>query len=76
MAARRVGQRGAEAVGGVMVVRYGFNPLEAIKNVKGKIREIAPGLPVKAVLNWDRVTPPRPGASPAGRASKGSPAQS
>jgi len=38
---------GAEAVGGVVVVRYGYNPLEAIKNVKEKIEEIAPGLPKK-----------------------------
>jgi Cu(I)/Ag(I) efflux system membrane protein CusA/SilA len=38
---------GAEAVGGVVVVRYGYNPLEAIKNVKKKIEEIAPGLPTK-----------------------------
>ncbi len=36
---------GAEAVGGVAVVRYGYNPLEAIKNVKKKIEEISPGLP-------------------------------
>ena len=40
---------GAEAVGGVVVVRYGFNPLEAIKNVKAKIAEIAPGLPEKTL---------------------------
>ena len=38
---------GAEAVGGVAVVRYGYNPLEAIKNVKDKIEEISPGLPKK-----------------------------
>ncbi len=38
---------GAEAVGGVVVVRYGYNPLEAIKNVKEKIEEISPGLPQK-----------------------------
>ncbi len=38
---------GAEAVGGVVVVRYGYNPLEAIKNVKKKIEEISPGLPSK-----------------------------
>jgi Cu(I)/Ag(I) efflux system membrane protein CusA/SilA len=38
---------GAEAVGGVVVVRYGFNPLEAIKNVKEKIEKISPGLPSK-----------------------------
>ncbi|MHC4645493.1 MAG: efflux RND transporter permease subunit [Planctomycetota bacterium] len=38
---------GAEAVGGVAVVRYGYNPLQAIKNVKNKIEEISPGLPRK-----------------------------
>ncbi len=40
---------GAEAVGGVAVVRYGYNPLEAIKNVKAKIEEISPGLPKKTL---------------------------
>ena len=40
---------GAEAVGGVIVVRYGYNPLEAIKNVKKKIEEISPGLPKKTL---------------------------
>ncbi len=40
---------GAEAVGGVVVVRYGYNPLEAIKNVKAKIKEISPGLPRKTL---------------------------
>ena len=40
-------KEGAEAVGGVVVVRYGENPLAAIKHVKEKIREIAPGLPQK-----------------------------
>lgn len=48
---------GAEAVGGVVVVRYGFNPLEAIKNVKAKIAEIAPGLPEKVWIDYTRVTP-------------------
>ena len=48
---------GAEAVGGVVVVRYGFNPLEAIKNVKRKIEEISPGLPARAVIDWKQVTP-------------------
>lgn len=38
---------GAEAVGGVVVVRYGENPLATIKNVKAKIEEISPGLPKK-----------------------------
>ncbi|MCP9236330.1 efflux RND transporter permease subunit [Lewinella sp. JB7] len=36
---------GAEAVGGVVVARYGANPLEVIDNVKSKIAELAPGLP-------------------------------
>ena len=40
---------GAEVVGGVVVVRYGDNPLGAIKNVKQKISEIAPGLPKKVL---------------------------
>ena len=40
---------GAEVVGGVVVVRYGYNPLEAIKNVKAKIEEISPGLPRKTL---------------------------
>lgn len=43
---------GAEAVGGVAVVRYGFNPLAAIKNVKEKIDEISPGLPTKVVVDY------------------------
>lgn len=38
---------GAEAVGGVIVARYGANPLEVIHNVKRKIEEIAPGLPTR-----------------------------
>jgi Cu(I)/Ag(I) efflux system membrane protein CusA/SilA len=47
---------GAEAVGGVVVVRYGFNPLEAINNVKKKIGEVAPGLPTKAIVDYRKVT--------------------
>ena len=42
-------KEGAEAVGGVVVVRYGDNPLAAIKNVKQKIAEISPGLPKKTL---------------------------
>ena len=38
---------GAEAVGGVVVARYGANPMEVINNVKEKIAEITPGLPQK-----------------------------
>jgi len=40
---------GSEAVGGVVVARYGANPLETIDNVKAKIEEIAPGLPSKTL---------------------------
>ena len=42
---------GAEAVGGVVVARYGANPLEVINNVKNKIGEIAPGLPSKTLTD-------------------------
>ncbi len=40
---------GAEVVGGVVVVRYGENPLEVIQRVKAKIAEIAPGLPSRTL---------------------------
>jgi Cu(I)/Ag(I) efflux system membrane protein CusA/SilA len=40
---------GAEAAGGVVVVRYGYNHLQAIKNVKEKIEELTPGLPQKTL---------------------------
>ena len=38
---------GAEAVGAVVVARYGSNPMEVINNVKDKIKEIEAGLPQK-----------------------------
>ena len=40
---------GTEAVGGVVVARYGANPSEVINNVKTKIQELAPGLPTKTL---------------------------
>ncbi len=40
---------GAEAVGGVVVARYGANPLEVIQRVKRKLEEITPGLPSKVL---------------------------
>lgn len=49
-------KQGAEAVGGIVVVRYGENPLEAIKNVKKRIGEIAAGLPTKAVVDFHQVS--------------------
>ncbi|MBR9776154.1 MAG: efflux RND transporter permease subunit [Cytophagales bacterium] len=42
---------GAEVVGGVVVARYGANPLQVIKQVKEKIEEIAPGLPKKTLAD-------------------------
>ncbi len=47
---------GAEAVGGVAIVRYGENPLAAIKNLKAKIKEISPGLPLKPVVDYARTS--------------------
>ncbi|MBE0665503.1 MAG: efflux RND transporter permease subunit [Candidatus Aminicenantes bacterium] len=44
-------KEGTEAVGGVVVVRYGDNPLAAIKNLKKKIAEISPGLPKKTLAD-------------------------
>ncbi len=40
-------KEGAEVVGGVVVVRFGENPLQVIKNVRAKIKEISPGLPTR-----------------------------
>jgi Cu(I)/Ag(I) efflux system membrane protein CusA/SilA len=49
-------KEGAEAVGGVVVARYGDNPLPVIKNVKKKITEIAPGLPSKVHIDFKQIT--------------------
>ena len=50
-AARRgiLDKEGAEVVGGVVVARYGANPLEVINNVKAQIAEISSGLPTKTL---------------------------
>ena len=40
---------GAGAVGGVVVARYGENPLEVINNVKARIAKVAPTLPGKTL---------------------------
>ena len=42
---------GAEATGGVVVARYGANPLAVIQRVKAKIEEVAPGLPQKTLAD-------------------------
>ena len=48
-ATRRGGldKSGSEAVGAVVVARYGSNPMEVINNIKDKIKEIEAGLPQK-----------------------------
>ncbi|MCB0465325.1 MAG: efflux RND transporter permease subunit [Aequorivita sp.] len=48
-AARRgiLDKEGAEIAGGVVVARYGANPMKVITNVKEKINEISAGLPSK-----------------------------
>ncbi len=52
-ATRRGGldKSGVEAVGGVVVARYGANPQEVIHNLKKKIEEVAPGLPQKTLAD-------------------------
>tara|TARA_R110002050_G_scaffold229266_1_gene364858 strand:+ start:158 stop:3997 length:3840 start_codon:yes stop_codon:yes gene_type:complete len=52
-AGRRGGldKSGVEAVGGVVVARYGANPQEVIHNLKSKIDEVAPGLPSKVLAD-------------------------
>ena len=42
---------GSEAVGGVVVARYGANPLQVIDRVKEKIKEIEPGMPSKVLAD-------------------------
>ncbi len=38
---------GTEAVGGVVVARYGANPMEVLDAVRAKLEQIAPGMPSK-----------------------------
>jgi len=42
-------KEGAEVVGGVVVARYGANPMEVIENVKKQINSIRSGLPSKTL---------------------------
>ncbi len=42
---------GAEAVGGVVVARFGSNPLDVIQKVKERIAELEPGLPSKVLAD-------------------------
>jgi copper/silver efflux system protein len=49
-------KNGKEAVGGVVIMRYGVSAMVAIENIKKKIEEIKPGLPpgVELVPFYDR----------------------
>lgn len=55
-ATRRGGldKEGVEAVGGVVVARYGANPLEVIQQLKHHIEELAPGMPEKTLADGTR----------------------
>ena len=52
-ATRRGGldKAGSEAVGAVVVARYGSNPMDVINNIKDKIKEIEVGLPQKTLAD-------------------------
>lgn len=52
-ATRRGGldKEGIDAVGGVVVARYGANPMHVINNVKDKIKEMQAGLPQKTLAD-------------------------
>ena len=52
-ATRRGGldKAGSEAVGAVVVARYGSNPMDVINNVKDKIKELEAGLPQKTLAD-------------------------
>ncbi len=49
-------KNGNEAVGAVVMMRHGENPLEVTKRIKDKIQELQPGLPegVRIVPFYDR----------------------
>ncbi|MFC1808065.1 efflux RND transporter permease subunit, partial [Candidatus Omnitrophota bacterium] len=49
-------KEGKEATGGVVIMRYGENPLKVIKRIKAKIADLSVGLPkgVKIVPFYDR----------------------
>src|SRR5690606_23527151 len=44
-------KEGVEAVGGVVVARYGANPMHVINNVKEKIKEMESGFPQKILAD-------------------------
>ena len=48
---------GAEAVGGVVTVREGYNPMQAIHNTRERIDTLSTGLPARAVIDWQTTRP-------------------
>jgi Cu(I)/Ag(I) efflux system membrane protein CusA/SilA len=42
---------GVEAVGGVVLMRYGENPLHVVERLKAKIKQLEPGLPQKTLAD-------------------------
>ena len=42
---------GMEAVGGVVLMRYGENPLQVVERVKAKIKQLEPGFPQKTLTD-------------------------
>jgi len=42
---------GVEAVGGVVLMRYGENPLDVVERVKAKVKQLEPGLPQKTLAD-------------------------
>ena len=45
---------GADAAGGIVVARYGANPMATIKNTKAKVKEISAALPTKVTIDWQQ----------------------
>jgi Cu(I)/Ag(I) efflux system membrane protein CusA/SilA len=45
---------GADAAGGVVVARFGANPMQTIKNVKEQIEKVSAAMPTKAVIDWTK----------------------
>jgi len=47
---------GADAAGGVVVARFGANPMAAIKSTKAKIKQLEGALPTRVVIDWTSAT--------------------
>lgn len=45
---------GADAAGGIVVARFGANPMATIKNTKAKVKEVSAALPTKVVVDWTK----------------------